>query len=204
VVRDHHFRSLHQQVEPMMFHHFKDYAPMQFFVRIAPGNPEVALGQLRTAWANSEPTLPFRYVFLDENIQRFYAPEAKLSKIIGLGGGIAVLLACLGLLGLASLSTVNRTKEIGIRKVLGASVAGIAGLLAKDFLKLVLLAIVIASPIAYYFMQRWLSDFAYRIDIQWWMFAIAGVLAVAIAFLTVGAQAVRAALANPVKSLRNE
>ncbi len=113
-------------------------------------------------------------------------------------------LAILGLLGLSAYMVAQRTKEIGIRKVLGASVAGITGLLAKDFLKLVFVAIVIASPVAWYFMDKWLADFAYRIEIQWWMFVGAGVLAVAIAFLTVSFQSVRAALANPVKSLRSE
>ena len=188
----------------MMFTMYGTYEPLQFFVRIAPGDPGSALKTIQSAWAKAEPILPFRYVFLDENIQKFYEPEARLSKTIGLAGGIAVLLACLGLFGLAALSTVNRTKEIGIRKVMGASVAGITGLLAKDFLKLVVVAIIIASPVAYYLMAKWLSNFAYRIDIQWWMFAIAGVLAVTIASLTVSFQSVRAALANPVKSLRSE
>ncbi len=204
VVRDYNFNSLHEKLRPMMFTHYHDYEPWQFFVRIAPGDPGPALEHMRLAWAQAEPVLPFRYVFLDENIQKFYEPEARLSKTVGLAGGIAVLLACLGLFGLAALSTMNRTKEIGIRKVLGASVVGITRLLAKDFLKLVLIAILLASPIAYYFMQRWLSDFAYRIDLQWWMFVAAGVVAVAIALLTVSFQSVRAALANPVKSLRSE
>lgn len=143
-------------------------------------------------------------MFLDENIQKFYEPEARLSKTIGLAGGIAVLLACLGLFGLAALSTVNRTKEIGIRKVLGASIAGITGLLAKDFLKLVVISFVIASPIAWWVMSHWLADFAYRIDMKWWMFAVAGLTAVTVAFLTVSFQTIKAALANPVKSLRSD
>ena len=112
--------------------------------------------------------------------------------------------SCIGLLGLAAYLTRQRTKEIGIRKVLGASAAGITGLLAKDFLKLVVVAIFIASPVAYFLMQKWLSDFAYRIDIQWWIFVAAGVMAVAIAFLTVGFESMKTALANPVKSLRSE
>lgn len=148
--------------------------------------------------------LPFRYTFLDENLQKSYVAESRMSTTIAWAGGIAVFLACLGLFGLAALSTLNRTKEIGIRKVLGASVAGITGLLTKDFLKLVFIAIVIASPIAYYFMQQWLADFAYRIDLEWWMFALAGAVAVVVAFLTVGFQSLKAAVANPVKSLRSE
>jgi putative ABC transport system permease protein len=204
VVRDYNFRSMHEQVKPMMFTNFKDYTPFQYFVRIAPGNPEPALERIRKAWAAAEPVLPFRFSFLDERLQKFYIADARMSKTIGIAGSIAVLLACLGLFGLAALSTVNRTKEIGIRKVLGASIAGITGLLAKDFIKLVVIAIVIATPLAYYFMEKWLSNFAYRIDIQWWMFALAGITAIIVAFLTVGFQSVKAALANPVKSLKNE
>ena len=203
VVQDYHFRSLHEKVYPMLFM-AHGRLPQQFFVRIAPGDPQQALSQMQTAWASAEPVLPFRYTFLDENLQKSYLAESRMSTTIGWAGGIAVFLACLGLFGLAILSTVNRTKEIGIRKVLGASVAGITTLLTKDFLKLVVIAIVIASPIAYYFMQQWLADFAYRIDLQWWMFALAGAAAVLVAFLTVGFQSVKAALANPVESLRGE
>ena len=123
---------------------------------------------------------------------------------MGVFAGLTIFVACLGLFGLAAFMAERRTKEVGIRKVLGASVSGITGLLAKDFLKLVLVAILIAAPIAYYFMDKWLADFAYRIDIQWWMFAVAGAGAVAIALFTVAFQSVRAALANPVKSLRSE
>ena len=133
-----------------------------------------------------------------------YAAEQTTWRLFLMLSGLAIFIACLGLFGLATHSAQQRAKEIGIRKVLGASVAGITGLLAKDFLKLVTIAIVIASPVAYYFMDKWLADFAYRIDIQWWMFAMAGVGAVAVAFLTVSFQSVKAALANPVDSLRSE
>jgi len=203
VVQDYHFRSLHEKLYPMLFM-AHGRLPQQFFVRIAPGAPQPALSQMQAAWARTEPVLPFRYTFLDENLQKSYVAESRMSTTIAWAGGIAIFLACLGLFGLAALSTLNRTKEIGIRKVLGASVAGITGLLTRDFLKLVVVAIVIASPIAYYFMQQWLADFAYRIDIQWWMFALAGAAATVIAFLTVGFQSVKAALANPVESLRSE
>jgi putative ABC transport system permease protein len=133
-----------------------------------------------------------------------YEAEQRVGAIAGIFGLLSVLVSCLGLFGLAAFTTEQRTKEIGIRKVLGASVAGITSLLAKDFMKLVIVAIVIATPLAWYFMKKWLSDFAYRIDIQWWMFAVAGAVAVAVAFLTVSFQSVKAALANPVKSLRSE
>lgn len=203
VVQDYHFRSLHEKLYPMLFM-AHGRLPQQFFVRIAPGDPQQALSQMQAAWTKAEPVLPFRYTFLDENLQKSYVAESRMSTTIAWAGGIAIFLACLGLFGLAALSTLNRTKEIGIRKVLGASVAGITGLLTKDFLKLVVVAIVIASPIAYYFMQQWLADFAYQIDLQWWMFALAGAAALVIAFLTVGFQSVKAAVANPVESLRSE
>jgi putative ABC transport system permease protein len=204
VIRDFNFRPLKEEIRPQLFHQFSSYQPFKYFVRLAPGHPAPALSALTNAWSGIEPVLPFKYDFLDESLDRFYKSEARLGNIIAWAGGISVFLACLGLLGLAALAVANRTQEIGIRKVLGASVVGITGLLAKDFLKLVGIAIVIASPVAYYFMQRWLSDFAYRIDISWWMFALAGATAVLIAFLTVGFQSVQAALANPVKSLRSE
>ncbi|MEO6037867.1 MAG: FtsX-like permease family protein, partial [Saprospiraceae bacterium] len=198
------FRSFHEAVEPMLFQMFHDYQPHQYFVRLAPGNPNAAINRLNAAWTGAEPVLPFRYQFLDENLRKFYEAEARWSKTVGLAGSIAILLACLGLFGLAALSTVNRTKEIGIRKVLGASVAGITSLLARDFIKLVAIAIIIASPLAWWAMNKWLQGFAYHIDIQWWMFVAAGSAAVLIAFLTVSFQSVKAALANPVKSLRSE
>ena len=127
-----------------------------------------------------------------------------MGSVLSVFTGLALFIGCLGLFALAAFTAERRTKEIGVRKVLGASVASITSLLASDFLKLVVVAIAIASPVAYFFMNKWLADFAYRIDIQWWMFAAAGVAAVAIAFLTVSFQSVRAALANPVKSLRSE
>jgi putative ABC transport system permease protein len=204
VVKNFHFRPMKEEVGPQMFHQFADYAPYKYFVRLQPGDPGTALAALKLDWEKVESELPFKYSFLDDNLNRFYKSEARLGKIVLWAGGISIFLACLGLLGLAALAVVNRMKEIGIRKVLGASVAGITGLLAKDFLKLVFIAILIASPIAYHFMNKWLADFAYRIDIQWWMFAGAGAAALGVAFLTVSFQSVKAALANPVKSLRSE
>jgi putative ABC transport system permease protein len=204
VVKDYNFGSLREEVKPMMLQQFSTFRRYMIFVRLQKGNPEAALAGIQNAWAAAAPKLPFQYQFLDESLDSFYKAEQRWSHIVTLAGGLSIFLACLGLFGLAALAAVNRTKEIGIRKVLGASVAGITGLLAKDFLKLVVIAIVIASPLAYYFMQKWLADFAYRIDIQWWMFALAGAGALLIAFLTVGFQSVRAALANPVKSLKSE
>jgi putative ABC transport system permease protein len=204
VVSDFHFRPLSEKIGPQMFHQFTNYRPSKFFIRIGPGNPSKVLAALENAWKQAEPVLPFKYTFLDESVNQFYKSEMRWGKILGWAGGISIFLACLGLFGLAALTAVNRTKEIGIRKVLGASVSGIVGLLAKDFLKLVLIALVIAAPISFYFMNKWLQDFAYRISIGWWIFIIAGLLATAIAFITVSFQAIKAGVANPVKSLRTE
>ena len=136
--------------------------------------------------------------------QKNYQAEDRLAGIVGYFTMIAILICCLGLFGLAAFSAEQRVKEIGVRKVLGASVSGIVGLLSKDFLKLVFVAIVIASPLAWYIMNKWLQDFAYRVDISWWVFVVAGIGAVLIAFITIGFQAIRAATVNPVKSLRTE
>jgi putative ABC transport system permease protein len=204
VVKDFHYRPFSEKVEPQMFHQFHDYAAYKYFVRIKPGNPAAALEQMKKAWAAVVPGLPFKYDFLDESLDRFYKSESRWSSIVAWAGGISIFLACLGLFGLAALAAVNRTKEIGIRKVLGASLAGIVGLLSKDFLKLVIIALIIATPLAWYFMHNWLQDFAYRVNIGWWVFAITGIMAVLIALMTISAQAIKAALTNPVKSLRTE
>ena len=204
VVRNINFRPLKEKIQPQMFQHFASYTPYKYFVRVKGDDPSAVIAKLQTAWKNSETELPFKYSFLDEDLDRFYKEEQKWSRIVGWAGGVSIFLACLGLFGLAALTVVNRTKEIGIRKVLGASVTGIIGLISKDFLKLVLIAFVIASPLAWYFMNKWLQDFAYRISITGWMFAIAGIIAILIALVTVSMQAVKAALSNPVKALRTE
>jgi putative ABC transport system permease protein len=204
VVKDFNFRALHNAVEPQLFHMFHDYAPFKFFVKLKPGNPAQAIAALEKTWAKLEKDIPFKYSFLDEDLARFYASEVRWSNIIGWAGGISIFLAALGLFGLAALAVVNRTKEIGIRKVLGASLAGIIGLLTKDFFKLIIIAMFIATPLAWYFMNQWLQDFAYRISPGWWLFAAAGLLSLIIAFITIGFHAVKASLMNPVKSLRTE
>ena len=204
VVKNFNFRPLKEKVKPQMFHQFADYAPYKFFVKVKPGNPAPALAAMQKAWSSVVADLPFKYSFLDESLDNFYKAERKWSNIIGWAGGISVFLACLGLFGLAALAAINRTKEIGIRKVLGASLPVIVKLLSKDFLKLVVIALIIAAPLAWYFMNKWLQDFAYRISIGWWIFIIAGALALLIAFITIGFQAVKAGIANPVKSLRTE
>jgi len=204
VVKNFNFRPLKEEVKPQMFHQFADYAPYKFLVRIKPGNPAPALAAMQKAWTGIVTDLPFKYNFLDESLDNFYKAERRWSGIIGWAGAISVFLACLGLFGLAALAAINRTKEIGIRKVLGASLPGIIALLSKDFLKLVVLALIVAAPLAWYFMNKWLQDFAYRISIGWWVFIVAGALAIIVAFVTIGFQAIKAGIANPIKSLRTE
>lgn len=204
VVKDFHYRPLKEEVMPQLFHQYADYSPAKIFVRIRAGNPAPALAAMQKAWNGVVTDVPFTYHFLDESLDKFYHAERKWSSIIGWAGGISIFLACLGLFGLASLAAVNRTKEIGIRKVLGASVSSIVGLLSKDFLKLVCIALLIATPLAWYFMHKWLQDFAYRITIGSWIFIAAGILALLVAFVTISFQAIRAGVAKPVKSLRTE
>ena len=204
VVKNFNFLSLSEKVEPEMFQEFSGYAPYKYFIRIKPGNPAPALDAIKKAWISVVSDLPLKYDFLDESLNRFYKSESKWSNIVGWAGGISIFLACLGLFGLASLASVNRIKEIGIRKVLGASVTGIVGLLSKDFLKLIAIALMIATPLAWYFMNNWLQNFAYRINVRWYVFVATGIITVLIAFITISFQAIKAAVANPVKSLRTE
>jgi putative ABC transport system permease protein len=204
VVKDYNYRPFREKIMPQMFHQFNDYDPYKFFVRLKPGNPSSALAAMQKAWSTIVADIPFNYTFLDESLNNFYKTERKWSSIIGWAGGISIFLACLGLFGLAALTVVNRTKEIGIRKVLGASLPAIITLLSKDFLKLVMIALLIAIPFAWYFMNKWLQDFAYRINISWWIFLATGLLALFISLVTISFQAIKAAIANPVKSLRTE
>jgi putative ABC transport system permease protein len=150
------------------------------------------------------PGIPIKYSFLDEDVNNFYKTEQKWSSIIAWAAGISIFLACLGLLGLAALAAVNRTKEIGVRKVLGASITGIIMLLSRDFLRLVFISFVIATPVAWYLMNRWLQDYVNRIDISWAVFVSTGVFVIIISMFTIGFQAIKAAIANPVNSLRRE
>lgn len=203
VMKNYNFSSLHEEVKPMFITYAADPGS-SVIVSTNTENYQVLLGKIATIWARNFPTTPFEYKFIDDMVQQQYATELTLSKIINSFSLLAILISCLGLLGLVAYTAEQRTKEIGIRKVLGASVFNITALLSNDFLKLVLIANGLAFPVAYYFMSKWLADFAYRVDMQWWMFVVAGVLAILIAFLTIGFQSVKAALANPVKSLRSE
>ena len=176
-------------------------------IRLASKNPadwQTTLAQIEQHWNRIYTESNFGYFFYDKTIELFYQEEQTVSNIIDLATSIAILISCLGLFGLVTLTAYQRTKEIGIRKVLGASVTGIVVMLSKDVVNLVILAIVIATPLAWYAMRQWLQDFEYKIDMEWWMFALAGVLAIGIALLTVSFQSIKAALMNPVKSLKTE
>ncbi len=202
VVRDFHWASLRDNIGPLCFQLGKSQGLAIF--RYQGAETTNVIAALESKWKQMAPDQPFSYRFLDESFAEMYKAEQRIGKIAALFALLSVLISCLGLFGLASFMAEQRTKEIGVRKVLGASVGSITGLLARDFLKLVVVAILIASPIAWWAMDKWLADFTYRIDIQWWMFVLAGVVAIAIAFLTVSFQSVKAALANPIKSLRSE
>lgn len=203
VVKDFHAKSLYVPILPEYITSFrKEY--QYAGVKIGPGNPSSAIQRIKKAWEAVYPDHVFEYRFLDEQLADFYKKEDLMNKLISTSAIVAIAISCLGILGLISLIAVQRTKEIGIRKVLGASVTGITAMLSKDFIKLILIAVVIASPIAWWAMTKWLQGFAYRIDIAWWHFAIAGAVAVLIAFTTLCIQSVKAAMANPIKSLRRE
>ena len=217
VTEDFRYASLHTKVQPLamvmqfdtLFRgseniNFGSSPSPDMSVRLAPGALPEQIALLEKTWKTVAPEEPFNFTFLDDNLQRQYQSEQRLSRVVTLGSLVSILIACLGLFGLATLAVARRTKEIGIRKVLGASVSGIVGLLASGFLKLILVALVVASPLAWYALDGWLQDFDSRITIGWWVFVLAGGLAIGVALLTVSFQSVKAALMNPVKSLRSE
>ncbi|GAB3758287.1 ABC transporter permease [Spirosoma pomorum] len=202
VLQNFNYESLRQQVGAVAFFLGQDPGAVSFRINVA--NVPGLLTQLEGTWQKLMPGQPFSYQFMDDQFDRMYRVEQRIGMLTLTFSILAIFIACLGLFGLATFTAEQRTKEIGVRKVLGASVFSIVGLLSKDFLKLVLVALILASPIAYYAMHRWLQDFAYRVDISWWVFGLAGLLAIGIALLTVSFQSIKAALLNPVKSLRSE
>ncbi|TWJ04396.1 putative ABC transport system permease protein [Mucilaginibacter frigoritolerans] len=205
VMNDFNYNSLHDAVRPFMVEYDGNAGDMSsIIVSTNSKDYKALLTQIGAIWHKDLPSVPFEYSFMDSEVQKQYETEITLSNIINSFTIIAILISCLGLFGLAAFSAEQRNKEIGIRKVLGASVSGLVSLLSKDFLILVGVSFVIATPMAWYGMSKWLEAFAYRISLSWWMFALAGVMAVLIAVLTVSTQAIRAALANPVKSLKTE
>jgi putative ABC transport system permease protein len=203
VVADYHQKSLRYAMEPMLFMPFYS-TNSEISVKVTPGDLPSTIAQIKKKFEAFFPGNLFDYSFLDERFNRQYENERLFSKAFGIFAALAIFVACLGLFGLAMFSTIQRTKEIGVRKVLGASVSNILLLLSKDFVRLVLIASVIAFPVAWWVMHKWLQDFSYRISISWWIFLIAGAAALLVALLTVSFQAIKAAVANPVKSLRTE
>ncbi len=203
VTDDFHTHSLRNEHEPLMLTTRKEFY-WEAGLKIRPDNINSTLASIKSAYDEVLPEQVFSGTFLDERIAQFYEDDKRLSATCKAFGLLAVLISCLGLFGLATHAAAQRVKEIGIRKVLGASVTGILGLLSKDFLKLVLIALILASPLAWYLMNKWLTNFAYRVDIPWTVFVGTGVLAILVAFLTVSFQSLKAALANPVESLRSE
>jgi putative ABC transport system permease protein len=203
IVKDFHFRSPKEIITPIVLTTDSQWLSY-IYVKTTVKNTVKTLEKTQAIWNGLVKNQPFKYEFLDDNYDSLHRKEQIQLQLISIFSGIVLLIACLGLFGLATFTAEARTKEIGIRKVLGASVTQIVNLLSKDFLKLVILGIVIASPIAYWAMNKWLQDFAYRVDISWWIFALAGIVAIVIALLTVSYQSIKAALANPVKSLRTE
>jgi len=202
VVKDYHHNSLQQAIEPMIF--YPQHNSAYFTVRLSADNTTDKIAWMEKLYQQSFSGNPFEFYFVDDIYNKKYFAEKQYGNIFSTASVWAIFIACLGLFGLATFTVESRVKEIGVRKVLGASVQSIVSLLSKDFIMLVLIALGIASPLAWYGMHQWLQDFAFRINISWWVFALAGGIALVIALLTIGYQSVKAALANPVKSLRTE
>jgi len=206
VVRNFHFKDLHESIEPFAFRFYNDAdAGFNYLIAHSNGvNIKQSLSVLENTWKKLNPNEPFEYSFLDQDFQKNYESESKQASLINYFTIIAIIISCLGLFGLATFTAEQRRKEIGIRKVLGASVSGLVTLLSKDFLRLVIIAVIIASPLAWYAMHKWLQNFAYQTSITWQVFALTALIAVVIAFVTISFQAIKAAIVNPVRSIRTE
>ena len=202
VVKDFNFKSLKEKVSPLLF--FSRWKGNILYIRTTAANAQQAIAAAENQYKKYAGDSPFSYTFLDKSFEAQYKSDQRAGTLFNVFAGIAIFISCLGLFGLATYTAQVKTKEIGIRKVLGASVAGIVQLISKDFLKLVIIAVIIATPIAWWAMNKWLQGFEYRVNVSWWVFVLAGVLALLIALVTVSFQAIKAAIANPVKSLRSE
>ena len=202
VVKDFNFSSLHSDIKPAILMMYPYYGLIA--VRIKPGNITRSIAQIQNAWDQTAKNSPFNYTFLDEDFANLYKAEHNMESVLWLFTMLSIFISCLGILGLTAYTIKQRFKEIGIRKVLGASIQNITTLLSKDFLKLVVISVFIASPVTYFSIYKWLNSFAYRINISWWVFLLAGLGAIVVAFVIIGFQSVKAAIANPVKSLRTE
>ena len=204
LLEDFHFNTLHVPIRPLIIRLTENWNYDNILIRTQPGQTKEALATIEALCRKMNPKFPFSYSFLDSDYQKLYKSETVVGTLATVFACLALFIACLGLFGLSAFTAEQRTKEIGVRKVLGASVASIVTLLSKDFFKLVVVSIVIATPLAWWSMSKWLQGFAYRIDMTWWMFALAGLLAVGIALVTISFQSIKAAFMNPVTSLRSE
>ena len=201
VVKDFHFESIHNRIAPLVMYYGAD--TYQMAIRVRTSDIPGLLDVLEQKWKGQTDN-PFSYSFLNERFNKTYLLEQRTGQLFSIFATLTIIISCLGLFGLAMFTAQQRTKEIGVRKVLGASVMSVVVLLSRDFVKLILIAILIVTPIAWFVMSQWLQDFAYRVEISWWIFAVAGILAIIVALLTVSFQSIKAALMNPVKSLRSE
>jgi putative ABC transport system permease protein len=204
IAKNFNFNSLHHKIETLFLINQKEWGFKTMSVKINGGKAGDALSFIQSVWQKNYPEHPFEYQFLDDHFADVYRADTQVSSVVAILAGLAIVISCLGLFGLASYSAERRIKEVGIRKVLGASVQNITAMLSKDFLKYVLIATLIAWPLAWFAVNRWLQDYAYRIPVSWWVFALAGFVACLIALVTISFQAIKAAIANPVKSLRTE
>src|SRR6185437_17175435 len=203
VVKDFNYQSLDEPIGPMVIFLGRGYS-RDFMLCINGNNMKSTLNNLETVWNNRVPDRPFSYHFLDDSYNKLYEAEQRLSLLFSIAAGLAITLACLGLFGLAAFSTLQRTKEIGIRRVLGANVSSITLLISKNFLQLVAIAVLIAAPLAWWAGNKWLQGFAFRIPVHWYIFVATAIVTALIALCTVGYHSIKASLANPVESLRSE
>jgi putative ABC transport system permease protein len=208
VMGDFHFESLRQKIVPLILINPATSANQSFFnslsLKVSGHNITATLADVEKKWRKYLPEIPYQYTFLDENFANLYESEQRQSTLFTVFACIAIVIACLGLFGLSAFAITQRVKEIGVRRVLGAKANTIVTLLSKDFLKLVIIASLIAFPVAWYAMSHWLQDFAYRTNIQWWVFILSAVLALIVALATISYHAIKAAVANPARSLRSE
>ena len=204
VIPDFHLYSMHQESAPITIAMNNSPAISYILIRVNTQNPSATMELIKNTYAVAAPGVEFKGSFVDENIERWYKNESRLSQMFSIASLVAIILSCMGLFGMASIITRQRVKEIGVRKVLGATVSGITALVTREFIWPVAIALIIATPLAWWALSQWLQDFIYRISIEWWVFVLAGGLSILIAILTVSYQAIKAALANPVTSLRTE
>jgi putative ABC transport system permease protein len=204
VIKNFHYHSLHQKIGPLLYFYMNDFFPESICIKLKSENIQESLSFLNKKWKQIFPNNPFEYQFLHSDFNRLYVDDERTSKLISIFSGLAIFIASMGLFGLSLFTVEQRTKEIGIRKILGAPITGMLGLLTKDFVKLILVSNLFACPIAYFIMNKWLQNFAYRIALDWQIFIFTGALSLMIAFVTLSVQTLRAALANPVESLRYE